>query len=134
MDRGLEPQLFCRTCSTSTTHETMYRSDNEFIGKILVCEHCGETVFEPLRTGCADCWMTGKPSTHLWVCGHEFHCSLATACYSTLDETVTAWVSCSLEPWWGPWTGCSKLLDYPSCLYANKSMRIPPSCGVNHLE
>jgi hypothetical protein len=33
----------------------MYRSDDEFIGKILVCEHCGETVFEPLRTGCADC-------------------------------------------------------------------------------
>src|SRR5438445_11525357 len=57
MDRGLEPQLFCRTCSTNTTHETMYRSDDEFIGKILVCEHCGETVFEPLRTGCADCSM-----------------------------------------------------------------------------
>jgi len=55
MERGLEPVLFCLTCDTSTTHETRYRSDNEFIGKILVCEHCGETVFEPLRTVCADC-------------------------------------------------------------------------------
>ncbi len=55
MERGLEPVLFCKTCSTPTTHETMYRSDNEFIGKILVCEHCGQTVFEPVRIGCADC-------------------------------------------------------------------------------
>jgi hypothetical protein len=55
MDRALEPVMFCRTCSIPRPLETRYRSDNEFIGKILVCEHCGETVFEPLRTGCADC-------------------------------------------------------------------------------
>jgi rubrerythrin len=55
MERGLEPQLFCRTCNVDRVHETRYRSDDEFIGKILVCEHCGETIFEPLRMGCADC-------------------------------------------------------------------------------
>lgn len=55
MDASFEPQLFCKTCDDVTTRDTRYCSDNEFIGKIIVCEHCGETVFEPLRMGCADC-------------------------------------------------------------------------------
>ena len=55
MDRSFEPLLFCKTCDDVTTHDTMYRADNEFIGKLLVCEHCGEKILEPLRTGCADC-------------------------------------------------------------------------------
>jgi hypothetical protein len=54
------PRLGCDTDSEllldiPTIHETRYRSDNEFTGKILACEHCGETVFEPLKPGCADC-------------------------------------------------------------------------------
>ena len=55
MDRSFEPQLFCKTCDNVTAHETRYRSDNEFIGKLLVCGHCGEQILEPLKTGCADC-------------------------------------------------------------------------------
>ena len=48
--------LWCYTCDKSTAHELRYRSDPEFIGKLLVCGDCGETVMEPLvGRGCEDC-------------------------------------------------------------------------------
>jgi hypothetical protein len=41
--------LWCYSCERSTAHEVRYRSDPEFIGSLLVCRDCGESVKEPLR-------------------------------------------------------------------------------------
>ncbi len=53
----LDYRIFCQGCKQPTYHEVRYRSDNQFIGRVLVCENCGERIFEPIAIGrmCEDC-------------------------------------------------------------------------------
>ncbi len=41
-------RIWCYTCDGSTAHEVRYRSELDFVGKILVCRECGERIKEPL--------------------------------------------------------------------------------------
>jgi len=54
-----EPRLpgFCQTCRELTYREVRYRSDFQFVGRLLVCQNCGETILEPVGSGtaCQDC-------------------------------------------------------------------------------
>ncbi len=40
-----------------TYHEIRYRSDDQFIGRILICQDCGDEILQPIGTGreCKDC-------------------------------------------------------------------------------
>ncbi len=40
-----------------TYHEIRYRSDDRFIGRILICQDCGDEILQPIGTGteCKDC-------------------------------------------------------------------------------
>ena len=44
--------LWCYACNKSTAHEVGFRSDPEFIGKLLVCRDWGDTIREPLGVLC----------------------------------------------------------------------------------
>jgi len=55
--QSLDYQVFCRTCQEPTYREIRYRSDFQFVGRLLVCQNCGETILEPVGSGtvCQDC-------------------------------------------------------------------------------
>src|SRR3989442_1558633 len=55
--QSLDYQVFCQTCRELTYREVRYRSDFQFVGRLLVCQNCGETILEPVGTGtvCEDC-------------------------------------------------------------------------------
>src|SRR5439155_6038567 len=40
--------VFCQTCRELTYREVRYRSDFQFVGRLLVCQNCGETILEPV--------------------------------------------------------------------------------------
>src|SRR5256886_11918738 len=46
--QSLDSKVFCRTCQELTYRELRYRSDFQFVGRLLVCQNCGETIFEPV--------------------------------------------------------------------------------------
>jgi len=56
--QSMDLKIFCPRCREPTYREVRYRSDPQFIGRVLVCEHCGERILEPLGSGreCEDCW------------------------------------------------------------------------------
>jgi len=60
--QSLYYQVFCQTCRELTYREIRYRSDFQFVGRLLVCQNCGETIFEPVGSGtaCQDCWQAYK--------------------------------------------------------------------------
>src|SRR5438132_10785036 len=41
--QSLDYQVFCQTCRELTYREVRYRSDYQFVGRLLVCQNCGET-------------------------------------------------------------------------------------------
>ena len=55
--QSMDLKIFCPRCREPTYREVRYRSDPQFIGRVLVCEHCGERILEPLASGreCEDC-------------------------------------------------------------------------------
>jgi len=55
--QSLEYQVFCQTCREITYREVRYRSDFQFVGRLLVCQNRGETILEPVgsATVCQDC-------------------------------------------------------------------------------
>jgi hypothetical protein len=55
--QSLDYHVFCKTCEEPTYREIRYQSDFQFVGRLLVCESCGETILEPVGTGtaCQDC-------------------------------------------------------------------------------
>ena len=55
--QSLDYPIFCQRCQEPTYHEIRYRSDNTFIGRVLVCQDCGEKILQPLGSGteCQDC-------------------------------------------------------------------------------
>gem|GEM_PF-6259861 len=55
--QSLNCKVFCRICKEPTYREVRYRSDFQFVGRLLVCQSCGETILEPVGTGtvCQDC-------------------------------------------------------------------------------
>ncbi len=40
--------VWCDTCDRPTPREVRYRSDQVFVGKLLVCTECGEMIKQPL--------------------------------------------------------------------------------------
>jgi hypothetical protein len=56
MAHTLDALAFCKQCLAATPREVRCRSDDEFIGRVLVCEYCGDRTMEALNgTGCSDC-------------------------------------------------------------------------------
>jgi hypothetical protein len=55
--QSLDCKVFCRICKELTYREVRYRSDFQFVGRLLVCQNCGETILEPVGSGtvCQDC-------------------------------------------------------------------------------
>ena len=55
--QSLDCQVFCRICQGPAYRDIRYRSDYQFIGRLLVCQNCGEAIFEPVGSGtaCQDC-------------------------------------------------------------------------------
>ncbi len=55
--QSLDYQVFCQTCREPTYREIRYRSDYQFVGRLLVCQNCGEAILEPVGSGtaCQDC-------------------------------------------------------------------------------
>ena len=55
--QSLDYRVYCVQCTEPTYHEIRYRSDFQFIGRILVCCSCGWEILEPLGKGlvCQDC-------------------------------------------------------------------------------
>ncbi len=55
--QSLDYRVFCQTCRELTYREVRYRSDFQFVGRLLVCQNCGKTILEPVGTGTAyqDC-------------------------------------------------------------------------------
>ncbi len=51
--QSLDYQIFCKTCLELTYREVRYRSDFQFVGRLLVCQNCGKTILEPVGTGTA---------------------------------------------------------------------------------
>src|SRR5216684_684731 len=49
--QSLDCKVFCRTCQETTYREVRYRSDFQFVGRLLVCQSCGETILEPVGSG-----------------------------------------------------------------------------------
>ena len=49
--QSMDLKIFCPRCREPTYREVRYRSDPQFIGRVLVCEHCGERILEPLGPG-----------------------------------------------------------------------------------
>ena len=47
----LDYRTFCQRCQEPTYHEIRYRSDNTFVGKVLVCQDCGEKILQLLGSG-----------------------------------------------------------------------------------
>jgi len=46
--QNIERPTFCQPCQKPTPHQIRYRSDPDFIGRVLVCQNCGQRVLEPL--------------------------------------------------------------------------------------
>ena len=40
--------MWCYTCDNKTIHQVQLMSEINFVGKLLVCTMCGETVREPM--------------------------------------------------------------------------------------
>jgi len=55
--QNIERPSFCQPCQKPTQHQIRYRSDPDFIGRVLMCENCGQRKLEPLGPGtcCQDC-------------------------------------------------------------------------------
>jgi hypothetical protein len=53
----LEYRVFCEQGGKVTYHEIRCRSDDQFNGRVLVCQDRGERLFQPLGFGteCKDC-------------------------------------------------------------------------------
>jgi len=49
--QSLDYRVFCQRCRELTYHEVRYRSDNAFVGRVLVCQDCGERILQPLGSG-----------------------------------------------------------------------------------
>jgi len=61
--QSIERPTYCQPCQKPTNHQIQYRSDPDFVGRVLVCENCGPRIPEPLGSGtcCRDCWQAYKP-------------------------------------------------------------------------
>jgi len=57
--QSIERPVYCQPCQKPTPHQIRYRSDPDFIGRVLTCENCGQGKLEPLGPGtcCQDCWQ-----------------------------------------------------------------------------
>ena len=55
--QNLDRPAYCQPCQKPTNHQIQYRSDPDCVGRVLVCEDCGQRKLEPLRPGtcCQDC-------------------------------------------------------------------------------
>jgi len=40
--------IWCYGCDNKTIHEVQFMSEINFVGKLIVCTLCGETVREPM--------------------------------------------------------------------------------------
>src|SRR5438132_13114412 len=60
--QNLDRPAFCQPCQKPTNHQIRYRSDPDFVGRVLTCENCGQRKLEPLGPGtcCQDCWQEYK--------------------------------------------------------------------------
>ena len=53
----LDYRIFCQGCRERTYHEIRYQSDNQFVGRVLICPNCDAQILEPIGPGtrCQDC-------------------------------------------------------------------------------
>src|SRR5439155_14494738 len=49
--QNLDRHAFCQPCQKPTQNQIRYRSDPDFIGRVLTCENCGQRKLEPLSLG-----------------------------------------------------------------------------------
>jgi RNase P subunit RPR2 len=47
----LDYRTFCEDCRELTYHEIRYKSEPEFVGRVLVCPNCGQQIFQPIGLG-----------------------------------------------------------------------------------
>src|SRR5207249_4917058 len=61
--QNLDLRAFCQPCQRPTNHQIRYRSDPDFVGRVLTCENYGQRVLEPLGPGtCCQDWYESTPS------------------------------------------------------------------------
>src|SRR5437660_4465717 len=49
--QNIDRPTFCQPCQKPTPHQIRYRSDPDFVGRVLTCESCGQRKLEPLGPG-----------------------------------------------------------------------------------
>src|SRR5881396_4236927 len=59
-----ERPAYCQPCQKPTNHQIRYRSDPDFVGRVLVCENCEQGILEPLGPGRV-AKTVDKPTSHV---------------------------------------------------------------------